>query len=500
MPTVVGQKTRTEKASTGVPGLDEVLDGGLPRDRLFLIDGIPGVGKTTLSMQFLLAGVAAGERAMYVTLAETKDELAAVAKSHGWKIDEIAVYELLSDIPLGAEDENSIFHPADIELAETMRTLLAEIERVDPDRVVIDSLSELRLQAQSALRYRRQILALKQHFAGRHMTVLMLDDRTTSREDVQLHSIAHGVITLDHLAPEYGGDRRRLRVNKIRGMKVRGGYHDFNIQTGGLVVYPRLVASEHVEPFKEGTVPSGIPELDILLGGGLDRGSSAVLMGPPGSGKSVVSTQFAIAAAARGENVAIFAFDETQRTVRARVTKLGMKLDGHPGTITLQQIDPAEMPPGEFAAHVRHAVEHERARVVVIDSLNGYLNAMPQENFLTLQLHELLAYLSQQGVLTLLVVAQHGVMGVVETPVDISYLADAVLLLRHFESAGRLRKALSVLKKRGGAHESTIRELFIGPVGLRLGPALDEFQGVLSGTPAFMSPDPSAPSGQRGQS
>ena len=257
--TVVGQKTRTEKASTGVPGLDEVLDGGLPRDRLFLIDGIPGVGKTTLSMQFLLAGVAAGERAMYVTLAETKDELAAVAKSHGWKIDDIAVYELLSDIALGDADENTIFHPADIELAETMKTLLAEIERVDPDRVVIDSLSELRLQAQSALRYRRQILALKQHFAGRHMTVLMLDDRTTSREDVQLHSIAHGVITLDHLAPEYGGDRRRLRVNKIRGMKVRGGYHDFNIQTGGLVVYPRLVASEHVEPFKEGTVPSGGP-------------------------------------------------------------------------------------------------------------------------------------------------------------------------------------------------------------------------------------------------
>ena len=488
---------RTAKASTGIPGLDEILDGGLPRDRLFLIDGIPGVGKTTLSMQFLLAGVAAGERAMYVTLAETKDELAAVAAAHGWAIDDIVVYELLSDATLRTGVENTIFHPADVELAETMRTLIAEVERVQPDRVVVDSLSELRLQAQSALRYRRQVLALKQHFAGRHTTVLLLDDRTATSEDVQLHSIAHGVIALDHLAPEYGGDRRRLRVNKVRGMKARGGYHDFKIQTGGLVVFPRLVAAEHTTPFKEGAVLSGVQELDALLGGGLDRGSSAVLMGPPGTGKSVVATQFAIAAAERGENAVIFAFDETQRTVRSRVTKLGLKLDGHAGTITLQQIDPAEMPPGEFAASVRHAVEHGQARVVVIDSLNGYLNAMPEESFLTLQLHELLAYLSQQGVLTLLVVAQHGVMGVIETPVDVSYLADAVLLLRHFESAGKLRKAVSVLKKRGSAHESTIRELFVGPVGLRVGPALEEFQGVLSGTPAFMSPDPAASSGQR---
>ena len=492
---MVSQKSRTAKTSTGVVGLDEILDGGLPRDRLFLIDGIPGVGKTTLSMQFLLAGVAAGERAMYVTLAETKDELAAVAASHGWSIDDIAIYELLADVNLGTDDENTIFHPADVELAETMRTLLAEIERIAPDRLVIDSLSELRLQAQSPLRYRRQILAMKQYFAGKQMTVLLLDDRTSADEDAQLHSIAHGVITLDHLAPQYGGDRRRLRVNKVRGMKVRGGYHDFDIETGGLVVYPRLVAAEHVEPFKEGTVASGVAELDSLLGGGLDRGSSAVFMGPPGSGKSVVATQFAIAAAARGENAAMFAFDETARTVRARIAKLGLKIDGHPGRITLQQIDPAEMPPGEFAAAVRAAVERDGARVVVIDSLNGYLNAMPEEHFLTLQLHELLAYLSQQGVLTILIVAQHGLMGAIETPVDISYLADAVLLLRHFESAGRLRKALSVLKKRGGAHESTIRELFIGPVGMRVGPALADFQGVLSGMPAFISPG--SPDGQR---
>ncbi|HUG05559.1 MAG TPA: ATPase domain-containing protein [Candidatus Limnocylindria bacterium] len=494
-----GQETGTEKASTGISGLDEILEGGLPRDRLYLIDGTPGVGKTTLSMQFLLAGVAAGERAMYVTLAETKDELAAVARSHEWSLDDVAVYELMSNVPLGTDDESTIFHPADIELADTMRTLVAEIERVDPDRVVIDSLSELRLQAQSALRYRRQILALKQHFAGRHSTVLMLDDRTAGSEDVQLHSIAHGVITLDYMAPLYGGDRRRLRVNKVRGMKARSGYHDFKIETGGLVVYPRLIAAEHTQPFEEGTVPSGVAELDSLLGGGLDRGTSAVLMGPPGSGKSVVATQFAIAAAARGENAAIFAFDETQRTVRLRVTRLGMRLDGHRGAITLQQIDPAEMPPGEFAASVRRAVEHDRARVIVIDSLNGYLNAMPQESFLTLQLHELLAYLSQQGVLTILVVAQHGVTGAIETPVDISYLADTVLLLRHFESMGRLRKAISVLKKRGSAHEPTVRELLVGPVGLRLGPALEEFKGVLQGAPALVSVEPAGPSGQRDQ-
>ena len=477
------------RASTGIKGLDEILDGGLPLHRLYLIDGEPGVGKTTLALQFLQAGVSAGERAMYVTLAETKNELSAVAVSHGWSLDGISVHELSSKLALGADDENTIFHPADIELAETMKALLSEIERVGPDRVVIDSLSELRLLAQSPLRYRRQILALKQYFSTRHATVLLLDDRTSSHEDLQLHSIAHGVITLDHLAPVYGGDRRRLRVNKVRGMKVRGGYHDFNIQAGGLLVYPRLVAAEHVAPFAEGTVASGVAELDALLGGGLDRGSSAVFMGPPGSGKSVVATQFAIAAAARGENAAIFAFDETNRTVRARVSRLGMSLDGHRARVSLQQIDPAEMPPGEFAAQVRRAVEEDGARIVVIDSLNGYLNAMPEEQFLTLQLHELLAYLSQQGVLTILVVAQHGLMGAVETPIDVSYLADAVLLLRHFESAGRLRKAMSVLKKRGGAHESTIRELFVGPVGLRVGPALERFSGVLSGTPSFISPE-----------
>ena len=481
--------TPSARASTGIKGLDEILEGGLPVHRLYLIDGEPGVGKTTLALQFLQAGVRAGERAMYVTLAETKNELSAVAASHGWTLDGISVHELSSKLALGTDDENTIFHPADIELAETMKALLSEIERVDPDRVVIDSLSELRLLAQSPLRYRRQILALKQYFSTRHATVLLLDDRTASHEDLQLHSIAHGVITLDHLAPLYGGDRRRLRVNKVRGMKVRGGYHDFNIQAGGLLVYPRLVAAEHVAPFAEGTVPSGVAELDALLGGGLDRGSSAVLIGPPGSGKSVVATQFAIAAAARGENAAIFAFDETHRTVRARVSRLGMSFDGHRARVSLQQIDPAEMPPGEFAAQVRRAVEEGGARVVVIDSLNGYLSAMPEEQFLTLQLHELLAYLSQQGVLTILVVAQHGLMGAVETPIDVSYLADAVLLLRHFESAGRLRKAISVLKKRGGAHETTIRELFVGPVGLRVGPALEQFSGVLSGAPTFNSPE-----------
>jgi circadian clock protein KaiC len=493
----VAQLPSAKRARTGIAGLDEILRGGLPCDRLYLIDGEPGVGKTTLALQFLLAGVAEGQRAMYVTLAETSDELSAVAASHGWSLDDISLYELSSKLAIGSDDENTIFHPADIELAETMKALLVEVERVNPDRIVIDSLSELRLLAQSPLRYRRQILALKQYFAGRHTTVLLLDDRTSSQEDLQLHSIAHGVISLDHLAPLYGGDRRRLRINKIRGMKVSGGFHDFDIETGGLVVYPRLIASEHIEPFAEGTVPSGVDELDALLGGGLDRGSSAVFMGPPGSGKSVISTQFAIAAAARGENVAIFAFDETQRIVRARVSKLGMQLDGHPGRIMLQQIDPAEMPPGEFAANVRTAVERGGARVIVIDSLNGYLNSMPQEHFLTLQLHELLSYLSQQGVLTILVVAQHGLMGAVETPIDVSYLADAVLLLRHFESGGRLRKALSVLKKRGGAHESTIRELFIGPVGLRVGPALEEFSGVLSGTPSFISPGSAGPDGQR---
>ena len=474
-------------AASGVPGLDEILEGGFPRERLFLIQGDPGVGKTTLALQYLLEGKRNGETGLYITLAETSSELAAVATSHGWTLEGIELFEQRIDPVLGLDEDNTLFHPAEVELAETTRAIIAEVERVKPDRVVIDSLSELRLLAQSGLRYRRQILALKQYFTGQHATVLLLDDRTSQVGDQQLQSVAHGVLSMDQLAPLYGGDRRRLRAVKMRGVAIKGGYHDFRIHRGGIRVYPRLVAADHAQPFAAGTLESGSGELDLLLGGGLAHGSSSLFLGPPGSGKSVLGMQYAVAAAKRGDNAIVFAFDEARHVALARAKGLGLELDGHPGRIAVNQIDPAEMAPGEFVSLARAAVEEQNAQVVVVDSLNGYMNAMPQEQFLVLQLHELLTYLGQRGVVTILIVAQHGVVGgSMNTPVDISYLADTVLLFRHFESGGRLRKALSVLKKRTGGHENTIRELVIGPVGIQVGPALVDFHGVLTGIPQYV--------------
>jgi len=475
-------------ASSGVQGLDEILEGGFPRERLFLIQGDPGVGKTTLALQFLLEGRRNGEASLYITLAETRPELEAVARSHGWTLDGVEVFEQRVDPVLGLDEDNTLFHPAEVEMAETTRAIIAEVERVKPDRVVIDSLSELRLLAQSGLRYRRQILALKQYFTGQHATVLLLDDRTSQVGDQQLQSVAHGVLSMDQLAPLYGGDRRRLRAVKMRGVAIKGGFHDFRIHRGGIRVYPRLVAADHHTPFEPGTLESGSAELDLLLGGGLAYGSSSLFLGPPGCGKSVLGMQYAVEAARLGKNAILFAFDEARHVALTRAKGLGLELDGHPGKISVHQIDPAEMAPGEFVSLARTAVEEQDARVVVVDSLNGYMNAMPQEQFLVLKLHELLTYLGQRGVVTILIVAQHGVVGgSMNTPVDISYLADTVLLFRHFESGGRLRKALSVLKKRTGGHESTIRELMIGPVGIRVGPALVNFHGVLSGIPQYVA-------------
>ncbi len=477
------------RLSTGSDGLDSILEGGFPANRLYLLEGNPGTGKTTIALKFLLEGVAQGERVLYVTLSETKEELRSVSDSHGWSLEGIEIYELIpSEESLKAESQYTIFHPSEVELGETTNAVLEEVERIQPRRVVFDSLSEMRLLARDALRYRRQILALKQYFSGRQCTVLLLDDRTSPSGDLQVQSIAHGVLELEHLALEYGAERRRLRVVKLRGSKYRGGFHDFNIETGGVKVYPRLVASEHQSDFKREAVTSGIKELDALLGGGLDRGTSTLILGPAGSGKSSIAMQFALAVAERGEHAASFIFDEGRNTYLARAAGLGKEMREmiEAGRMSVQQIDPAELSPGEFAHSVRRAVTVEGARLVVIDSLNGYLQAMPDERFLTVQMHELLTYLNRQGVVTILVMAQHGFMGVnMGSPVDVSYLADSVLMLRFFEAAGAVRRAISVVKKRTGYHENTIREMRMSSEGITVGKPLSDFQGVLTGVPTY---------------
>jgi circadian clock protein KaiC len=429
-----------------------------------------------------------------VTLSETKEELEAVAQSHGWSLDQVNICELTAtEDSLKPEAQYTMFHPSEVELSETTKTVLAEIENIKPQRIVFDSLSEMRLLAQSPLRYRRQILALKQFFIGRECTVLLLDDRTSEIADLQLESIVHGVIMLEQLAPEYGAERPRLRVVKMRGRQVRGGYHDFVIRQGGLQVFPRLIANEHHRSYSNGKVKSGVLSLDQLLGDGLDPGTSTLLMGPAGSGKSSIAMQYAVAAADRGDHAVMFTFDESLQTVLLRAAGLGIQIQKHieTGDIRIHQINPAEMSPGEFAHRVRQAVDDDGAKIVVIDSLNGYLNAMPEERFMIIQLHELLTYLGQQGVLTILVVAQHGLVGsAMQTPVDTSYLADVVVLFRYFETAGTIRQAISVMKKRTGEHERTLRELTLGAGGIQVGAPLTEFHGILTGVPNFQ--------GQRG--
>lgn len=476
--------------ATGIEGLDDILGGGLTPHRMYLVEGDPGAGKTTLSLQLLLAGEKRGEKGLYVSLSETREELLAVARSHGWSLDGLSITELApSEGSLAPDEENTMFHPSELELGETTRVVLREVEQTSPRLVVFDSLSEMRLLAQGPLRYRRQILALKQFFVGRRCTVLLLDDRTSEVTDLQLQSIAHGVVSLERRSPDYGVMQRRLQVVKIRGRPFRPGYHDYTIARGGLRVFPRLVAAEHQDDFRAGQVKSGITGLDALMDGGLDKGTSTLIMGPAGSGKSTLATQYAAAAAARGERAALFLFEESRKTLLARSAGLGLDLPSYlrAGRLSIRQVDPGELSPGEFVHCVRQEVEGQEATVVMIDSLNGYLNAMPEVRFLTLQLHELLTYLGQRGVTTLLVVAQHGLVGSsMQTPIDASYLADSVLLLRFFEAGGRVRMALSVLKKRSGPHERTIRELEFGKGGITVGRPLDEFQGILTGVPTYV--------------
>ena len=482
--------------NTGIAEFDAVLGGGLTAQRVYLLHGTPGSGKTTLSLQFLIAGQMAGEKTLYVTLSETKAELHAVAASHGLDLSGVEIFELIAaEKDLDPDNQYTMFQPSEVELNVTTQEILAAVDRVKPTRVVIDSLSEIKLLAQSSLRFRRQVLALKQFFAGRACTVLFLDDKTSSGDDdLQLESIAHGVISLEQLSPEYGAERRRLRITKLRGQKYRGGFHDFTIVRGGLAIFPRIVANEHVQPENGKTVSSGVAEMDALVGGGLHSGTSVLLLGPAGVGKSTLSIQYAVEAAKRGEASVIFAFDERIETMLQRADGLGIPLRQYAGgLIDIRAVDPAELSPGEFAHTVRKAVEgtgHAPVRMIIIDSLNGYLNAMPEERFLTAQLHELLTYLGHMGVITFLVVAQHGLLGqAMKTSIDTSYLADTVVLFRYFEAAGEVRQLISVLKKRNGQHERTIREFSLGTGGISIGAPLTHFRGVLTGTPSYEGED-----------
>jgi circadian clock protein KaiC len=482
--------TNTEHlAATGISGLDKVLCGGLPRNRLYLIDGNPGVGKTTLALQFLMEGVRRGESCLYVTLSETKAELDAVADSHGWSLAGISIMELSQiEGALAEKSQNSLFQPAEVELTNLSKLLLERIAEIKPLRLVLDSLSEMRLLAQNPLRYRRQILALKQRFASINCTVLLLDDRSAVGPDVQVQSIVHGMLTLSVIPLKFGINRRYLSVTKLRGAQFREGNHDYTIKHGGISLFPRLVAADHPVNFQRTLSSSGNTQLDLLTGGGLHAGTSNLLMGPAGSGKSTLASVFVHAAVTRGEKTMFFAFDENTHTLFDRAKAMGLDFRPHveSGVLKVQQIDPAEIAPGELASQIVECVENSGVRMIVLDSLNGYVNAMPQEDYLSLHLHELLSFLNQRGVVTVMVLAQHGLVGPMGTPVDVSYLADTVILMRYFEAGGSVHKAISIIKKRSGAHETTIREFMMTADGVQIGPPLAAFEGVLTGVPRFV--------------
>jgi circadian clock protein KaiC len=478
-----------ESSATGIEGLDNILCGGLTPHRLYLVEGVPGAGKTTLAMQYLLAGAAVGEPVLYVTLSETEEELRAMAATHGWSLDGVTIRELVPpEETLQAAEQYTMFHPAEVELSETTRTILADVDRLKPRRLIFDSLSELRLLAGDPLRYRRQLLALKQFFRGRSCTVVLLDDLTSTDRDLQVQSIAHGVVVLEQLTPEYGAERRRLRVLKHRGRRFRGGYHDYLIVRGGLRVFPRLMPQEHVRRELSERFSSGLPAMDQLLGGGLERGTSTLILGAAGTGKSTLASHFVAAAAERGQRSAMYLFDESLGTLLTRMDGLGVSLRKHvdAGLVSIRQIDPAELAPGEFSHSIQEEVEQKDAACIVIDSLNGYLNAMPGEHYLTIHLHELLMYLGERNVASLLIGAHQGLIGAnMQTPVDASYLADAVILMRYYEARGEVHQAISVMKKRGGDHERSIRRFSMMPGGVHVGEPLREMRGILTGVPVY---------------
>jgi len=480
------------RCSSGCAGLDDVLGGGFPLGHFYLIEGEPGTGKTTLALQFVADGLKNGEKVLYVTLSESRDELLAVARTHRLNVDSSAVFEVRpSEDDLKPDGQYTVFHPAEVELNDRVQTIMAEVDRRKPSRLVIDALSEVRMLAKDPLRYRRQVLSLKE-YAPENCTVILLDDRSSRYADLELHSIVHGVVSMGRVAREYGKTMRRLEVTKLRGSAFREGYHDYMIHSGGVLVFPRLIAGEHRDRNEDiSGASSGIPELDDLTGGGLGRGTSSLFIGPAGCGKTTLALRWLVTAAERGEKSAAFIFEETVSTLMGRASGLGMDLESHvrSGRIQINHLDPAEVSPGEFVNLVREYVEHQQVRGILIDSLNGFLQAMPGEQFLALHLHELLTYLNNCGVLTLMILAQMGLVGsAMQTPIDVSYLADNILIFRYFENQGEVRKAISMMKKRSGAHERSIRELRLAAGGIKVGAPLTDFQGILSGSPTSLAP------------
>jgi len=486
------QTSNKMRCGSGCSGLDDVLGGGLPTGHFYLVEGEPGTGKTTLGLQFISEGIQRGEKVLYVTLSESRDELLMVADNHRLKVDASAVLEVRpSEQDLKPDGQYTVFHPAEVELYDRVQAIMAEVDRRKPNRLVIDALSEVRMLAKDPLRYRRQVLSLKE-YAPHDCTVLLLDDRSSRYADLELHSIVHGVVSMSRVPREYGKTMRRLEVTKLRGCAFREGFHDYLIRSGGVVVFPRLVAAEYHNEQGDGTpAASGIPELDKLSGGGLDRGTSTLLIGPAGCGKTTLALRWLTTAAQRGETSAAFIFEETVNTLLGRAAGLGMNLEPfiRDGVMKIEHLDPAEVSPGEFVDMVRESVEHQNVRAVLIDSLNGFLQAMPGEQFLALHLHELLTYLNNRGVLTIMVLAQMGLVGsAMHTPIDVSYLADNILVLRYFEATGEVRQAISMMKKRSGGHERTIRELFLSQNAIKVGEPLRDFQGILSGSPTSLAP------------